>query len=210
MFFCDNGIVLLQRILRENDRIVTIYTSNHGKTEVNFRGVNLSKAKLRALSEPLTWGDYRFYLRSGSNFPVCTGGKTLSVFPNIRSHIERMCLAYHFVNLLIKLTPSSQPNAEKYNLLLSALMELDSGSFSKWMNLAFTLRLLEIAGFGFQKTAVGIDDRIWTVLHKGDWKEVHAIDENDMASTLVFKHINDLISEFLTRNKNEVNFILSK
>lgn len=194
MVFCDTGIVLLQRSLRENDRIVTIYTAAHGKTEVSFRGVNLSRAKLRAMSEPLTWGDYRFYLRPGSNFPVCTGGQTLSVFPNIRSDIERICLAYHFVNLLIKLTPSGQPNAEKYELLLSALMELDTGRFSKWMRTAFTLRLMEITGFGFQKTAVGIDDRIWTLLHNGDWNQVHDLNENDV----IFKHINDLVSEFLT------------
>ena len=49
MDFCDFGIVLNSRPLLENNRIVTVFTRDRGKFEVNFKSVRLAKAKLRAL-----------------------------------------------------------------------------------------------------------------------------------------------------------------
>ena len=126
MIFCDYGIVLWRRPLRENDRIVTVFTKDRGKFEVNFKSVRLAKGKLRALSEPVSWGDYRFYLKSGSNFPVCTGGSSLSVFPRIRLDTEKLFTALYFCEVVNKLTPAHQPSPEKYELLLGALRDLDS------------------------------------------------------------------------------------
>ncbi|MFA7008334.1 MAG: DNA repair protein RecO, partial [Elusimicrobiales bacterium] len=125
MIFCDCGLVLWRRPLRENDRIVTVFTRDRGKLEVNFKSVRLPKAKLRALSEPVTWGDYRFYLKNGSNFPVCTGGSSLSVFPRIRLDTRKLFTALYFCEVVNKLTPAHQPSPEKYELLLGALQDLD-------------------------------------------------------------------------------------
>jgi len=43
MIFCDYGIVLWRRQLRENDRIVTVFTRDRGKFEVNFKSVRLPR-----------------------------------------------------------------------------------------------------------------------------------------------------------------------
>ncbi|MHB0995982.1 MAG: DNA repair protein RecO [Elusimicrobiales bacterium] len=178
MIFCDYGIVLQRRPLRESDRIVTVFTLEHGKLEVNFKSVRLAKGKLRALSEAVSWGDYRFFLKKGSNFPVCTGGRTLSVFPAIRADLERLYLAMHYCEVVNRLTPAQSPSPEKYELLLGALRDLEEFGPAFWLRRAFTLRALELAGFGFRETAAGPEAEFWETLHAGSWLHVRALHED--------------------------------
>lgn len=209
MIFCDRGIVLWRRPLRENDRIVTVFTEDHGKFEVNFKSVRLARGKLRALSEPVSSGDYRFYLKSGSNFPVCTGGKTLSVFPRIRLETERLFTALYFCEVVNKLTPAHQPSPEKYALLLGALENLDNyrgpergqkrRALSPWLRRAFTLRALESAGFGFKHTSVGVDARLWQTLHDGTWPEVDEL----AAEQRSMDYLDDLLKKFFSEQLDQ-------
>ncbi|MBI4656594.1 MAG: DNA repair protein RecO [Elusimicrobia bacterium] len=196
MYFCDAGIVVRRRCLRESDRLAVIYTRLHGKLEVNFKSAALARAKLKVLSEPLTWGDYRFYTRPGSPYPVCTGGSTLSVFPFLRSDMENLCMALHFSELLSKLTPYNQPNEDKYLLMLGCLKYLNVRKTSAWIRPAFILRLMETAGFGYKNTFVGIKADIWDTLHAGAWEEVDSLPENPP----VFNSLNAIIDEFLAEH----------
>lgn len=192
MIFCDYGIVLQRRPLRESDRIVTVFTLEHGKLEVNFKSVRLAKGKLRALSEAVSWGDYRFFLKKGSNFPVCTGGSTLSVFPAIRSDLERLYLAMHYCEVVNRLTPAQSPAPEKYELLLGALQDLEAYGPAFWLRRAFTLRALEFAGFGFRETAAGPEAEFWETLHAGSWLRVRALHEDPAQG----EFIDSLLSRF--------------
>jgi len=196
MIFCDYGVVLQRRPLRESDRIVTVFTLEHGKLEVNFKGVRLAKGKLRALSEAVTWGDYRFFLKKGSNFPVCTGGSSLSVFGNIRADLERLYLAMHYCEVVNRLTVAQNPSPEKYDLLLGALLDLDVYGPAFWLRRAFTLRALELAGFGFRETAAGPEAAFWDTLHVGTWLEVRALKED--AAVAAF--IDGLFARFFQEN----------
>lgn len=185
MIFCDYGIVLNRRQLRENDRIVTVFTEAGGKVEVNFKSVRLARGKLRALSEPLSWGDFRFYLKKGSSFPVCTGGTSLSVFPGLRNDFGRLCLALHYCEIVNRLTPAQQPAPDKYALLLGALHDLDTLGGGPWLRQAFTLRVLELAGFGFRETATGTEAALWDTLHAGTWAQVRELPGNKEVSGFV-------------------------
>lgn len=185
MIFCDYGIVLQRRPLRESDRIVTVFTLEHGKLEVNFKSVRLARGKLRALSEAVTWNDYRFYLKKGSNFPVCTGGSTLSAFGAIRRDLDRLFLAQHYCEVVNKLTAAADPSPEKYRLLLGALEDLDACGPSFWLRRAFTLRALDLAGFGFRETAAGPEAALWDGLHSGSWNAVRALPADEAAAAFV-------------------------
>ena len=197
MIFCDYGIVLQRRQLRESDRIVTVFTLEHGKLEVNFKGVRLAKGKLRALSEAVTSGDYRFFLKKGSNFPVCTGGQTLNVFGNIRKDLESLYLAQHYCEVVNKLTPAQSPSPEKYELLLSALVDLDACGPAFWLRRAFTLRVLEYAGFGFRETAAGPEAEFWETLHAAEWLAVRGLKEDRSAADFIDGLLNRFFGEHL-------------
>jgi len=196
VIFCDYGIVLQRRPLRESDRIVTVFTLEHGKLEVNFKGVRLAKGKLRALSEAVTWGDYRFFLKKGSNFPVCTGGSSLGVFPGIRKDLERLYLAMHYCEVVNRLTPAQSPSPEKYELLLGALNDLEAYGPAFWLRRAFTLRALEVAGFGFRETAAGPEAEFWETMHAGSWLQVRALGEDQAQADF----IDGLFSRFFSES----------
>lgn len=185
--------------MRENDRIVTLYTFSHGRIDVVFKSVRLSKGKLKALSEVFSWGDCRFFIKNEGGIPICTGGEILSVFPRIRADIKKMFLAFHFCEIMARLTPSNQPSGEKYDLMLSALKYLEANNeFSAWMRPAFILRFMEIAGFGFENTAVGVDTEIWRILHKGGWEEVNSLKSN----VSVLNYTEDIIKKFVGDHLN--------
>jgi DNA repair protein RecO (recombination protein O) len=220
MIFCDYGIVLRRRPLRENDRIVTVFTRSRGKFEVNFKGVRFARAKLRALSEPVSRGDYRFYLKNGSTFPVCTGGETLSVFPRIRLKTDRLFTALYFCEVINAITPVHQPSPEKYELLSGALENLENegpGVFgaaalsghgiSPWMRRAFTLRMLETAGFGFKHSSVGLDSRLWDTLHDGAWSQVHALRLEPQSMDCLDNLLKRFFSEQLNQQLKTLEFI---
>lgn len=201
MYFCDFGIVLNSRPLRENDRIVTIFTKNNGKFEVNFKSVCLAKAKLRAIALPMSHGDYRFYLKKGSNFPICTGGNTLNVFANTRFNLKQMQLALYYCELVNKITPAWQPAEEKYNILVNAFEDLNNNGLAFWLSKSFTLRILESAGFGFRDTATGLDCFLWDTLNEGSWADVRKLPQDMYAA----EYTDKLIARFFSSMNLELN-----
>ena len=79
-----------------------------------------------------------------------------------------------------------------YRLLLGALRDLDTFGSGPWLRQAFTLRVLNIAGFGFRETAAGPEAALWETLHDGSWEEVRVLKED--CATEVF--IDGLFSRF--------------
>lgn len=166
MNFSDSGIILLRQDFRETDRVACLYTRDHGRINVRFPSVLRPQGKLKALCEPFTLADYRIYARRGGTIGTVTGGKIVSVFPNIRCDLRRTALALHFCELMYRLTPMHQPSAEKFDLLASALTELEYGEVNAAFAPAFTLRLMTLAGFGLDHPVLQIDGEFWRKMHE--------------------------------------------
>jgi DNA repair protein RecO (recombination protein O) len=159
------GVVLSRRDLGEADRLSVIYTENLGKIPVRFVGVNKPGRKLKALSEPMTWAEYRLYISPRSEFGKCVGGQLISTFPGIREDLPKTVEALTCCELMKELTADRSPNPEKYRLLCSALALLEEGG-SPWLPVAFGLQLMSLAGFGVEEAAVPEDGReLWDSLH---------------------------------------------
>lgn len=172
MIVTTKGIVLSKKIVSEYDAVSVVYTEEFGKVPVRFTGVLRPKGKLKALSEPLVWGDFRLYLKSQSEYARGIGGQVLSAFPGLRSDLSKICQALQACDLTSKLTPAHQKNPEKYSLLLEFLSAADTQpvsypGFPAHFALAFSIRLLDLAGFG-----LSLDHPHLGALSKADWKEL--------------------------------------
>ncbi|HVE12253.1 MAG TPA: DNA repair protein RecO [Elusimicrobiota bacterium] len=164
------ALALAQRPHRESDRIVTLYCRDQGKAAVRFPGVRRAAGKLKALSEPMVWGEYRLHIRPGAEFAVAAGGGLESTFPGLRASLEWTLRGLEVCELLGALTPPWQPNPEKYELAVGCLLSLEraalAGQDAPWLLPAFTLRLLESAGFGMAGLRVREESRsLWEALH---------------------------------------------
>lgn len=180
-----SGVVLRRGLLGENDRLCVLYTAEHGKLPVRFIGVNRPAGKLKALSEPMTSAEFRLHLREprgGEAAALCVGGALLSSFPLLRADLARLLRGLQLCELLDRLTPVGQPNPEKHALIEEALHELERApgeAAAGWLCAAFTLRLLESAGFGVGGLRVSPEHQdLWRRLHSGPLAETAALPDD--------------------------------
>ena len=199
MIYTDEGIVLFRQIFRENDRVISLYTKTHGRINLRVPGVNRSKGKLKALSEPLSCAEYRIYQRSNNTLGTVTGGKIRFIFPSLRKEIKRQLLAMHCCELMMRLTPLHQPSEEKYNLLLKALTELEQFSPSAAFAPAFTLRLMAAAGFGLDHPVLKISPQFWQRMHEDEFSNLIFTEPEDLLS---LSKCNEVCRRFLDQYLN--------
>ena len=166
MVFTDSGILLYRQPFREADRMVSLYTRQHGRINVRLPGVARPSGTLKALSEPFVYGDYRIYVRRGGTVGTVTGGKLQNVFPAVRRSLKRTALAMHFCELFQRLTPLHQPSEAKFELLVSSLTELEYGEPNPAFAAPFTLRLMTLAGFGLDHPVLKISAEFWRRMHE--------------------------------------------
>jgi DNA repair protein RecO (recombination protein O) len=163
MIVTTPGIVLSRRPLGESDKLAMVYTRDLGRVALRFVGVLRPRAKLRALSEPFTIADYRLFVKPASEYGKCIGGSLRTVHPSIRADYDKTLMAFHFCELLERLTPYRDPNPRKFDLLEQALSLLGLGG-GELLPLAYGLRVLDLAGHRTPPPSVS-DAADWAWLH---------------------------------------------
>ncbi len=199
MIFTDSGIVLFRQDFREADRVIALYTLEHGRMNLRLPGVNRDKGKLKPFSEPFACANYRIYVKKSNVMGTVTGGKLEHVFPAIRTDLKRQTLALHFCELMMRLTPMHQPSADKYRLLLQALTELDLNGANTAFATAFTLRLMNAAGFGIDHPVLQITPQFWEKIHYEAFSSLQFEEPEDMLS---LAKCNEVCRRFLNQYLN--------
>ncbi|MBR4508663.1 MAG: DNA repair protein RecO, partial [Elusimicrobiaceae bacterium] len=166
MEFTDNIIVLLRQNFRERDRMICVYSQNHGRMALRLPGVNRSDSKLKAISETFVNSCSRIYIRRNATIGCITGGKLKSVYPNIRQDIKKMEMASYFCELFYRLTPLANPNPAKFELLQNAMQTLENYPVNQVIAPAFLLRLMQESGFGLKdRPVLEINEKLWGNIH---------------------------------------------
>ncbi len=196
MIFTDTGIVLQRQALREADRVVSIYTREHGRINARCPGVSRTTGKLKALCEPYCLADYRIYVKRGGVMGTITGGKIHTVFPTIHRDLKRTTLALHCCELMFRLTPLHQVSTPKFELLANALVSLDNYPPTPAFAAAFTLRLMMLAGFGLDHPVLQITPQFWQRMHEDDFANLHFEDPQDL---LFLAKCNSVVRRFLNQ-----------
>jgi DNA repair protein RecO (recombination protein O) len=166
MNFTDDIIVLLRQNFRERDRMICVYSLNHGRMALRLPGVNRSDSKLKAISEPFANSCARIYIRRNANIGCITGGKLKNIYPNIRQDIKKMEMTAFFCELFYRLTPLANPNPDKFFLLQDAMQTLENYPVNQIIAPAFLLRLMQESGFGLKdKPVLSINSELWDKMH---------------------------------------------
>jgi DNA repair protein RecO (recombination protein O) len=139
------AIVLRQRKLGEADKIVTLYSSHHGKIDAVAKGVRRTKSRLAGNVEPLTHGSY--LLAEGRDLDIVTQAETLDAFPGLRADLERMSRGFYCAELVDRLTPERSEGNPVFRLLLETLGYLDASVEYEIATRRFELRLLGELGY---------------------------------------------------------------
>src|SRR5947209_8573031 len=96
------GLVLSRRNLGETDRILTLYTREHGKLGAVAKGARRSGSRLSGATEPFT--ESRFLLATGRSLDIVTQCEVRQSFPGLRTDLEMLARATYFCELLSTFT----------------------------------------------------------------------------------------------------------
>lgn len=141
------GIVLKQRNVGENDRIITILSKDLGLIEASAKNVKTTKSSLGGAIQILNYAD--FCLFKGKGLYIVNSAETINSFYNLRLDVVNLSLAGYFCELTAHLCGGVDENSEGYlKLLLNTLHFLQEGSRDiAILKCIYELRAMSIAGF---------------------------------------------------------------
>lgn len=143
-FAKTTGVVLKQIPLGEADRLVTLFTANHGKIRAIARGVRRPRSRMSGHLEPLVY--CQVMVARGRTMDTISGVETLESFADLRRDLEGTTRALVCIEQVDALTPEGQPNYPILILLLETLRHLERGEQDKLISY-FNLQLLQHLGY---------------------------------------------------------------
>jgi DNA repair protein RecO (recombination protein O) len=146
--FKTEAVVLRSIRFGEADRVLHLYSPEHGRVGAVAKGVRRVKSRLGGRLEPLA--RVKLVLHRGRG-DLCTisAVDTVHAHAAILEHRRSLEHAGHACDAVLKLFDSTDPNPAAYNLLCNALalLHTDPTGASPERLLAFRLKLLLAAGF---------------------------------------------------------------
>ncbi len=138
-------VVLRRMDLGEADRIVTLYSRDHGKIRAVAKGVRRTTSRSAGHLELFTLTDV--LLAVGRELDVVSQADTLTAFRHVREDLVLTSHAYYLAELTDLLTGERQENRAVFDALVDGLTALGSERDTRQVLVAFVLRLLDGLGF---------------------------------------------------------------
>ena len=142
-----DAIVLRSIRYGEADRILHLYTPEHGRLSAIAKGVRRSRSRFGARLEPFF--RIRTVLHQGrSELLTVTSVDSVAAHRRLRDHAETLDAAARACDAVGRLFETSEPHPEVFTLLANALalLDADPASARPETGLAFRLKLLLAAG----------------------------------------------------------------
>lgn len=162
------GIILKRTNFEEADRILTIYTKHFGKISVLAKGIRKPTSKKSPSLELFNW--VKILVNRGRNLDLVSESETVRAFRFLKKDLKKVGLAFHFCELVERLTAENVKNRQIFNLLAGSLMGLEKADSDR-LNQAtrnFEQRILEESGFWprGKKPEINLEDYIEKIIEK--------------------------------------------
>lgn len=140
------GIVIREQTLRENDRMISILTKDHGVVRAYVFGAKKPGGRLSSSTQLFAFSD--FSLNKKNDFYTVDHAVAKEVFFELRNNIEAIALAQYFAQLEEEFASSSEGNSEYLRLMLNSLHILckNKRPFPQ-VKAVFELRLMCLSGY---------------------------------------------------------------
>lgn len=139
------GVVLRHRELGEADRLITLFTREHGRLRAVARGIRRPRSRKAGHLELLA--RVRLLMARGRELDVITQAEALQLFPHLREDLVLVARGSYLAELVDGFAPEGEANAALYDLLVASLDRLDRGLDAHAVLRFFELRLLDLAGY---------------------------------------------------------------
>lgn len=143
--YVSEGIVLARRNYGEADRILVIYSKDHGKTSLIAKGIRKPKSKKRGHVE--VFNLVRYQISGGRNLGLMIEAEVIDDFKEVRESLRKISLAYYFVEVIGRITHEGEKNKELFDFILDYLTKLKSANKLKELRVDFVSKLLVLMGY---------------------------------------------------------------
>lgn len=156
------AIVIKRRNVGEADRLITVFTRDHGKLSLKAKGIRRVPSRRSAHVELLNTATLTVY--AASRYPILTEATAIETFSNLKEDLQKIGLAYHMCELVDGLCPENQEHHQVYFLLKNTLHRLmrcgvEANQESLLVIHAFEVELLTLLGYWHkpQSTSQSLD-----------------------------------------------------
>jgi DNA repair protein RecO (recombination protein O) len=139
------GVILGNLLFEEKDRICTLFSKEEGLIKFLARNTQSTKSAYRALTDPLSKGEFVLKKGRGELF-LFREGKLLEAHLSLRNDYSVLDAACSMGKALLSGLAQQQPAPKLYELFCYFLMRLPASSYPETLSLAFKLRLLRHEG----------------------------------------------------------------
>ncbi len=146
--YTATALVIHRNNLAENDRILTLYTSELGKISAVAKGARKPTSKFSGATEIFTV--FRALLATGRSLDILSQCEIVQAYTPLRYDLERLARATYFCELLDRFTMERDPvNAETLFQLSTAALRLlqETEADPDVITHAYELRLLAEQGY---------------------------------------------------------------
>lgn len=141
-----DALVLRERKLDEQDRLLTLLSAEQGIITAYAKGAGRMKGSMAGATELLCYSHFVLFQNRGRCFADRAEANTL--FFGIRGNLEKLTLATYFAQLCCELIPENEPAAEELRLMLNTLYYLEQGKLPPLqLKAILELRLLTLTGY---------------------------------------------------------------
>lgn len=125
--YCTEGIILRHQDFRETDRLLTIYTKEHGVIKVVAKASRKITSKLGGNLEPFIQAN--LVIAQGRHFDTIAQVEPLSNFRQLKNNLEALQLASYLAGIVDRSTRGRQRDVRIFELLRLILTVLEERTF---------------------------------------------------------------------------------
>jgi DNA repair protein RecO (recombination protein O) len=152
------GLILGRRNYGEADRILSVYTKDQGRVAMLAKGIRRPKSRKRGHLEIFSLVNLGV---SGSHgLDLIAEAEIVNDFPGIRKSLNKVALAYYFLEVIGKITHEGEKNEELFDFILSSLKKLENKNGLKDQREFFIKNLLTILGYWPEGKVMDEPDKI--------------------------------------------------
>jgi DNA repair protein RecO (recombination protein O) len=129
----------------ESDRIVSLFSLEHGRVKAFARGARNSRKRFGPALEPFARIDVQARLKEGLS--TLQQADIISIYPSIRSDLERIAHALYACELVDAITPEGHPVPRLYRLLSAYLDRLETEPAIEADRRFYEINVLNILGY---------------------------------------------------------------
>jgi DNA repair protein RecO (recombination protein O) len=141
------AIILRRQAVGEADRVITLFTREHGRLRTVARGVRRTTSRLAGRIEPFTHA--RLLLARGRTLDVIAQAEVVAAFAGLRADLTRSAYAAYVAELVDRFLPDRDRNESVFALLRTTLAALNqaAGEDAQVLALWFALHLAAELGY---------------------------------------------------------------